>query len=413
MMEAILERCAGLDVHQETVVACVLSGPLDQSPHMEVRSFGTMTDELLSLGDWLTDMQCTHVAMESTGVFWKPVWNVLEAFDFELLLANAHHIKNLPGRKTDIKDAEWIAKLLRCGLVEGSFVPPVEIRELRDLTRYRKKLVHDATSEKNRIHKLLQDANVKLTTHMSDIFGSSGRILLQKIVDGETITLPFLEQQMKGALKHKSPKLLQSLNSRLRKHHRDLIRMSWNHLLFIEQSIADVEKEIRNHLIAKQEAVDLLVTIPGVNEQSASIILAEIGTDMSQFKSEHSLSAWAGVSPGNHESAGKKKQQRARSGNSMLKAILCECAWAASMTRNTRLSARYWSWVKRLGKKKALVALGHTLLRIIYHILLTKRPYFEIGPDYLERYKTENHRRRQTQLIKQLEAEGYTITRTA
>lgn len=306
MMEAILERCAGLDVHQETVVACVLFGTLDQSPKMEIRTFGTMTDELLSLGEWLTDMQCTHVAMESTGVFWKPVWNVLEAFELELLLANAHHIKNLPGRKTDMKDAEWIAKLLRCGLIEGSFVPPIAIRELRDLTRYRKKLVHDATAEKNRIHKLLQDANVKLTTHMSDIFGTSGRILLQKVVDGEVITLSFLEQHMKGTLKHKSPKLLQSLNSRLRKHHRDLIRMSWNHLLFIEQSIKDVEQEIRERLATKQEAVDLLVTIPGVNEQAASIILAEIGTDMSQFKNEHSLSAWAGVSPGNHESAGKK-----------------------------------------------------------------------------------------------------------
>lgn len=306
MMEAVLECCAGLDVHQETVVACVLSGPLDQAPKVEIRTFGTMTDELLALGEWLTDLHCTHVAMESTGVYWKPVWNVLEAFDLEMLLANAHHIKNLPGRKTDIKDAEWIAKLLRCGLLEGSFVPPTEIRELRDLTRYRKKLVHDATAEKNRIHKLLQDANVKLTTHMSDIFGTSGRILLQKIVDAEVITLPFLENHMKGALKHKSSKLLQSLNSRLRKHHRDLIRMSWNHLLFLEQSIADVEDEIRKSLAAKQEAVDLLTTIPGVNEQAASIIIAEIGTDMTQFKNEHSLAAWAGVSPGNHESAGKK-----------------------------------------------------------------------------------------------------------
>ena len=306
MMEAILERCAGLDVHQETVVACVLFGPLDKSPKVETRTFGTMTDELLALGEWLTDMQCTHVAMESTGVFWKPVWNVLEAFDLELLLANAHHIKNLPGRKTDMKDAEWIAKLLRCGLIEGSFVPPIEIRELRDLTRYRKKLVHDATSEKNRIHKLLQDANVKLTTHMSDIFGVSGRLLLQKIVDGEVITLPFLEQHMKGALKHKSPKLLQSLNSRLRKHHRDLIRMSWNHLHYLEQAMADVENQIRQRLAAKQEALHLLMSVPGVHEQAASMILAEIGTDMTQFKNEHSLSAWAGVSPGNHESAGKK-----------------------------------------------------------------------------------------------------------
>lgn len=308
MLEAILECCAGLDVHQESVVACVLSGPLDRKPQCEIRTFGTMTEELLELGEWLVSLGCTHVAMESTGVYWKPVWNVLEAFEVDLLLANAHHIKNLPGRKTDMKDAEWIAKLLRCGLVEGSFVPPVDIRELRDLTRYRKKLVQDATAEKNRIHKMLQDANVKLTTHMSDIFGVSGRKLLQMIVDGEVVTMEFLESQMKGALKHKSPKLLQSLNSRLRRHHREMIRHSWEHLIFIEHAIARVEQQIRTHLANKQEALDLLVTIPGINENAASVILAEIGTDMGQFKNEHSLSAWAGLSPGNHESAGKKKE---------------------------------------------------------------------------------------------------------
>lgn len=308
MIEAILERCAGLDVHQETVVACILYGPLDRAPKSEIRTFGTMTEELLALADWLTDMQCTHVAMESTGVYWKPVWNVLEAFDLELLLANAHHIKNLPGRKTDMKDAEWIAKLLRSGLIEGSFVPTVEIRELRDLTRYRKKLVHNATAEKNRIHKLLQDANIKLTTHMSDIFGFSGRLLLQKLVDGEVITMEFLETHMKGALKHKSAKLLQSLNGRLRKHHRDMIRYSWEHLQYIERSIFNVELEIQNRLSSKREAVSLLTTIPGINEQAASIIIAEIGTDMKHFKSDGHLAAWAGVSPGNHESAGKKNE---------------------------------------------------------------------------------------------------------
>jgi transposase len=253
-------------------------------------------------------MGCTHVTMESTGVYWKPVWNILETFDFNLILANAYHIKNLPGRKTDMKDAEWIAKLLRCGLVEGSFVPPVEIRELRDLTRYRKKLVQNATSEKNRIHKLLQDANIKLATHMSDLFGTSGRLLIQKIVDGEVITMDFLVDSMKGALRHKSPKLLQSLNGRLRKHHRDMIRMSWQHLLFIEQSIADVESQINQCLSQNSEAVELLSTIPGINQQAASVILAEIGTDMSKFHSEHHLSAWAGLAPGNHESAGKKKE---------------------------------------------------------------------------------------------------------
>ncbi|WP_245632955.1 IS110 family transposase [Alicyclobacillus kakegawensis] len=306
MMEAILERCAGLDVHQESIVACVLVGPLDRSPKSEIRTFGTMVDDLLALADWLSETGCTHVAMESTGIYWKPVWNVLEAFDFELLLANAHHIKNLPGRKTDMKDAEWIAKLLRCGLIEGSFVPSQEIRDLRDLTRYRKKLVQEATSEKNRIHRLLQDANIKLTTHMSDIFGVSGRLLLQKMIDGEVITLDFLETEMKGALRHKSAKLLRALNGHLRRHHRDMLRFSYEHLRFIERAISEVEAEIRAHVADKQEAFELITTIPGINENAAAIILAEIGADMDQFGGDKQLAAWAGLSPGNHESAGKK-----------------------------------------------------------------------------------------------------------
>lgn len=308
MMEAIVERCAGLDVHQETVVACILSGPLDRTPKSELRTFGTMTHELEELGEWLTEHGCTQVAMESTGVFWKPVWNVLEAFEFDLVLANAYHVKNLPGRKTDMKDAEWLAKLLRCGLIESSFVPPVEVRELRDMTRYRKKLIYHATAEKNRIHKILQDANVKLTTHMSDIFGASGRLLLQKIANDEVVTMEFLQTEMHGALKHKSPKLLQSLNGRLRKHHRNLIRMCWEHLMYLEQAIRDVEAQTRTMLEDKQDAVKLLTSIPGINEQAAMIILAEIGLDMSKFKSEGHLAAWAGVCPGNHESAGKKNE---------------------------------------------------------------------------------------------------------
>jgi transposase len=308
MMEAIIERCAGLDVHQETVVACVLSGPLNFAPKGDLKTFGTSTEELVSLGHWLMESGCTHVAMESTGVYWKPVWNVLEAFDLDLTLANAHHVKNLPGRKTDMKDAEWIAKLLRCGLIEKSFVPPTDIRELRDLTRYRKKLVQAATSEKNRIHKILQDANVKLTTHMTDVFCVSGRLLIERVVNGEVITMDFLETYMKGALRHKSSKLLQSLNGRLRKHHREMLRFSWSHLLFIEQSIAEVEQQVRVHLEEKRNALELLISIPGINEQAASVILAEIGTDMTAFKSDHHLAAWAGVSPGNHQSAGKKNK---------------------------------------------------------------------------------------------------------
>jgi transposase len=310
MLEAILERCAGLDVHQETVVACVLSGPLDKKPKAELRTFGTMTHELIELAEWLVECGCTDVAMESTGVYWKPVWNVLEEYDLNLLLANAQHVKNLPGRKTDMKDAEWLAKLLRCGLIEGSFVPSVEIRTLRGLTRYRKKLIQEATAEKNRIHKLLQDANIKLTTHMSDVFGVSGRLLLQKLMNGEAVTMKFLETEMKGALRQKSNELLDSLNGSFSKDHQLMMRFSWGHLLYLEQLVEYVEEAIANRQSDHQQELELLQSIPGISQNSAHVIIAEIGTDMEQFKDEHHLAAWAGLSPGNHESAGKKKRQK-------------------------------------------------------------------------------------------------------
>jgi len=309
-MDAILECCAGLDVHQETVVACVLHGTLDHKPKKEIKTFGTTTKELLALSDWLEEYNCSHVAMESTGVYWKPVWNILETGSFQLLLANAQRIKNVPGRKTDVKDAEWIAQLLRSGLIEGSFVPPVEIRDLRDLTRYRKKLLHDSTQEKNRIHKVLQDANIKITTYISDIFGVSGRNIIESLLDGEVITITTISQMVKGPLKNKVPSLVEALNNRLRKHHREMIRFSWEHLKFLEQSILDVEKQIEQCLRPYEQEVELLDSIPGVNRKSAAMIIAEIGTDMSVFPTDNHLSSWAGVSPGNNESAGKKKEAK-------------------------------------------------------------------------------------------------------
>lgn len=411
MIEAVLERCAGLDVHQETVVACVLSGVLSEAPHKELHTFGTTTEELIDLAEWLVDSGCSHVAMESTGVYWKPIWNVLEAFDFELVLANAHHIKNLPGRKTDMKDAEWIAKLLRSGLIESSFVPSPEVRDLRDLTRYRKKLVYQATAEKNRIHRLLQDANIKITSFMSDIFGVSGRLLLQRVVNGEVITLEFLEDNMKGPLKHKAEQLLQSINGRMRAHHSQMIGFSWEHLLFLEQQIREIDEQIFVRLQGRREAVELLMTIPGINEQAAAIIIAEIGTDMEQFRNEHALAAWAGVCPGNFESAGKKKRTRVRSGNSLLKAILCECAWSAVRARNTRLSTRYWSLVRRMGKKKALVAVAHTILKIVYYVLLKRQSYVELGAEYLAQYQKDKQERMQNRMIRDLEAKGFIVTK--
>ncbi|HHW27759.1 MAG TPA: IS110 family transposase [Firmicutes bacterium] len=408
-MEAIIERCAGLDVHQESVVACAICGSLDRRPTITVAAYGTTTAELLALVDWLEALEITHVAMESTGVYWKPVWNLLEGHGFTLILANAQRIKNVPGRKTDMKDAEWIARLLRSGLIESSFVPPTDVRDLRDLTRYRKKLRQDATSEKNRIHKVLQDANIKLSSYMSDLFGVSGRAILTSLIGGEVITETALELLVHGRLRSKLPSLVEALNGRLRRHHRDMIRFSWDHLCFLEQQIVTVEREIESHLQAYREKVDLLSTLPGVKPTAAAAILAEIGPDVKQFPSAGQLASWAGVSPGVYQSAGKVKRVRTLPGNAMLKATLCECAWAASMSRDTRLSACYWRLVKRMGKKKALIALAHTMLRIIYAMLRDNKSYEEFGPDFGTK-KRLNHEDR---MVKQLKALGYTVSKVA
>lgn len=404
-MDAILECCAGLDVHQETVVACILFGSLESKPKKTIRTFSTTTSDLLALTDWLEEEKCSHVAMESTGVYWKPVWNILEAGSFQLSLANAQRIKNLPGRKTDVKDAEWIAQLLRSGLIQGSFVPPAEIRDLRDLTRYRKKLLQDATQEKNRIHKILQDANIKITTYISDIFGVSGRNIMESLMDGEVITVEKLNQMVKGKVKSKIPGLADALNHRLRSHHRDMIRYSWSHLKFLEQSLINVEQKISECMAPYQQEVELLTSIPGINQTSSAIMIAELGADMSVFPTDSQLSSWAGVSPGNNESAGKKKRGSVSAGNKALKAVLCECAWAASKVKNSRLSATYWRWVKRMGKKKALLALGHLILRIAYRILVTRETYRELGTEYM----MERERQKEQRLIRQLQAKGYQV----
>jgi transposase len=305
-MDAILERCAGLDVHQETILACALTGTLDKKPQRTIQTFGTTTKELLQLADWLSEKQCTHVAMESTGVYWKPLWNLLEG-SFEILLANPQRIKNVPGKKTDMKDAEWIAQLLRCGLIEASFVPPEDIQDLRDLTRYRRKLVNDATAEKNRIHKILQDGNIKLTTYVSDVFGVSGRALLESIMNGEVLEPDGVRALVKSHLKKKVPQLVEALNGRVRTHHREMIRMHYDHLTYVEKQITVLETKIEKLLNPYKKEIDLLDTIPGIDKGAAASILAEIGPHMSVFPSNGHLASWAGLSPGNNESSGKKR----------------------------------------------------------------------------------------------------------
>jgi len=307
-MEAMIERCAGLDVHQETVLACVLYGPLDKRAKKSIESFSTSTSGLLKLNDWLETMEVTDAVMESTGVYWKPVWNILEDH-FRLVLANAKHVKNVPGRKTDVKDAEWLAKLLRSGLIEGSFVPPEDIRDLRDLTRYRKKLVNNRTAEQNRIHKILQDANIKLTSVLSDIFGKTGRKILEAIIDGEKIDEEGLRKMVHKRVKASLTDIADSFNGRLRRHHRDMLRYHWEHMTYLEETLESLEEQIDQCLEPYRKEVELLDTIPGVDEDSAAVFIAEMGVDMSVFNNSAKRAAsWAGVSPGNNESAGKKKE---------------------------------------------------------------------------------------------------------
>lgn len=305
-MRAILTHCAGLDVHQKNIVVSVLIGKEEEEPQVETRSFPSMTRNLYEMLQWLEDKGVTHIAMESTGVYWKPVYNILEGF-FDITVANAQRIKNVPGRKTDVSDAEWIATLLRHGLIEKSFVPPADIRELRDLTRLRKKWVGTLTAEKNRIQDVLEASNIKLATVISDIFGVSGRAILSRLVEQGYLDKRDIESCVVGQVKKKVASLSESIFGTLDAHQIFMIRQSWNHIVFLEESLQQLEKEIEKRLEPYQQEVEVITSMPGIKTATAACVIAEMGVDMNAFPSEHHLSSWAGVSPGNHESAGKKK----------------------------------------------------------------------------------------------------------
>ncbi|WP_047914191.1 IS110 family transposase [Paenibacillus sp. TCA20] len=379
-MEVLLPRCAGLDVHKETIVACVLIGEADQTLRSETKTFPTMTRDLFALMTWLESEGVTHIAMESTGIYWKPVYNILEGY-FDIALANAQRIKNVPGRKTDVSDAEWIAKLLRVGLIEKSFVPAEDLRELRDLTRLRKKRVGNLTAEKNRIQKMLEASNVKLGTVISDVFGVSGRNLLARLMEQGYVDADDIEHRVHGNVKRNVKRVAESLFGTLNTHQMLMIRNCWEHIAFLEQSIAALDAEIEAHLKPYQEAQVLIQTIPGVSDVTAAAIIAEIGVDMEQFPTAAHLASWAGVAPGNHESAGKKKRTHTRKGNPHVKTALCEAAWAATKCRKSGLSVRFWKLAARRGKKKAIIALARKILTIIYMMLKTKIAYVEGGPE--------------------------------
>jgi transposase len=404
-MEAIVERCCGLDVHQASVAACLLTGTADQKPRREVRHFGTTRRELEAMDEWLMAAGCTHVAMESTGVYWQPVYAVLEGH-FELVVGNAHHIKNVPGRKTDVKDCEWIADLARHGLIAPSFVPPAPIRELRELTRYRRKLSQAGASERNRLLKVLETANIKLAGVASDVFGVSGRAMLRALIAGEARPQE-MAQLARGRMRRKLNELELALDGTVQEHHRFLLALQLQRVEAIEADIDRLDARLRDKLAPYQVYLALLMQIPGVDWVIAATIIAEIGVDMSVFLSAAHLAAWAGVCPGNYESAGKRRHGKSRRGNVHLKTALVIAAVGAAKKRGSYLSAKYRRLCARRGKKRADLAIAHKILLAVYRMLSTGTDYKDLGPTYLDSL----HQHRTTaNLVRRLRDMGYEVT---
>jgi len=411
-MDVIVDRCAGLDVHKKTVVACVRSpGTGRRKRDCEVCTFGTFEHELVSLRNWLREHGVTQVAMEATGVYWKPVWQVLDDGDVfdAVLLVNPAHIKNVPGRKTDVNDATWIGQLLECGLLRGSFVPPTEIRQLREITRYRRQLTEERSREVQRLQKLLEDANVKLSSVASDILGVTGRMILDALCDGERDP-DVLAGMAQRKLKAKTEYLRQCVPGRFAEFHAVMTRQLLSHIDYLEQAAVALDEQVDRLMIPFVQARDRFDTIPGIGKRNAEIIVAEIGVDMAQFPTPAHLASWAGLCPGNNESAGKHKSTKTRVGNPWLTSALVEAAWSAVRTKDCYLAVRFRRIAKRRGDQRALIAIAHTILVICWHLLVDETTYTELGTDYLAGKDQPDRRRRL--LVQQLEQLGYTVELT-
>lgn len=403
-MEVVHPRCAGLDVHRRTVVACLVISTPDGEPTREVRTFGTTTGQLLALGDWLEAAGVGHVAMESTGPYWKPIHNLLEA-RFTLLVVNAAHIKAVPGRKTDVRDAEWIAELLRHGLLRASFIPSRPERELRELSRYRTSLVQERSAEINRIAKVLEGANIKLGSVASNVVGVSGRAILSAIIEGATDAAA-LAELARGRLRSRRPALAEALEGRVDVHQRFVLDLQLRHLDALDALIERAEAEIAARLAPHEATLERLRTIPGIGRRTAETLLAEIGPDMGRFPSSGHLASWAGLCPGNDESGGKRRSGRTRKGSPWLRASLVEAAQAAGRTR-TYLGAAYRRLTTRRGSKRAAVAVAHMLLVIAYHVISRGEPYAELGANHFDELARDRVRQR---LTRRLEALGYRVS---
>lgn len=406
-MRVVHERCAGLDVHKKTVVACRMVPSKEREWQVDTRTFGTMTDDLLRLRDWLAEANVSHVALESTGVYWKPVFNILEE-EFEVLLVNAKHIKFVPGRKTDVKDAQWIAELLQHGLLKASFIPEPAQRELREMVRYRTHLIQDRVREVNRAHKVLEDANLKLSSVASDIMGVSGRAMLAAIIAGKDDP-EALAELAKGRMRTKIDEIERALTGYVKDSHRRLLSWHLRHIDELNALLEEVEQEI-DQLIRPFDENELsarLDTIPGVDRKTAQVIIAELGIDMNRFPTAGHAAAWAGLTPGKNESAGRNRSSRTNRANRYLKAALVQAAHAAGRSKDTYLAAQYRRLSARRGKKRAAVAVAHSILVIAYHLIERGTEYVDLGATYFDQRKKDTV---QQQLVRRLEKLGFKVT---
>jgi transposase len=403
-MEVLHQRCAGLDVHKKSVVACVRLATANKVI-TEVRTFATTTAGLLELSDWLSANGCTHVGMEATGVYWRPVWNVLSDGEFELVLVNAAHAKNVPGRKSDVSDAAWLAELLAHGLVRASFVPDGQTQELRTLLRTRKQLVRETTRHVQRIHKTLEEANIKIESELSDLLGKSGRAMLNAMAAGETDPVRLAALAHSG-VKASQAALQQALRGRVTAHHRFLLQLHLGQIDRLEAAIAMLDKEIETHLTPFRTAVELLSSIPGVSTLSAEVIVSEIGLDMTRFPTAGHLLAWAGLCPRSDESAGKRRSNRLRKGAPWLKTMLVQCAWAAKRKKASYLQAQFFRLQSRRGPQKAICAVAASILTAVYHMLKDGTFYQDLGPEHFHRRSKTTYMQR---LVRRLEHLGYAV----
>lgn len=406
-MEIIAGCCAGLDVHKDSVEACVRRVEQEGKLYQQIRHWGTTTRELMAMAQWLQSEGVTQVAMESTGVYWKPIFNILEA-DFEVVLVNAQRLKHVPGRKTDVQDCQWIAQLLQHGLLRGSFIPARWQRELRDLTRQRAQVIGEHSRISNRIQKVLEDANIKLGSVASDVVGVSGRHMLQAIIGGENDPAQ-LADLARRRLREKIPQLQEALYGKITEHHRWMLGLLWDQLTATEEFLARLDERIVQLTRPQQPALEKLDAIPGIDRRVAEVVLAEIGPDMSPFPSDAHLASWAGVCPGNNESAGKRRSGKTTKGSRWLRQALIQAAWAASHKKDSYFQAHAQNLMRRRGRKRGLVAVAHSLLLVIYHILHDATEYRDLGRDFLDRVRGEHLIRYHLKQLKQL---GVTLTIT-